>query len=305
MSKPAALGAHSVIRRGETAAGIVAAELYEVGTGSDSIAVTESNSGSRLAAKGEAVPSLGYDLHDPNFPFGRAAVVSVPEMCDGVTVGSTEMVLPAVVAPVIDKLVSALADRDRRIEALEQCLDNQQATLGDAPAVTVNGLPISAPALPLPRTPLPKEMSGRLKAAMRRVRYGKDVAAVLTALEEERWQLRASPHQHHRAVLAGLDLILNDVSAIIARSRTLISKKISKDSFSCYEILLFIIYSVATERLKSGYYRGSSGMLTIFDRHLFYLWRFCYENLRVAGQIESEDVDDIRFIFELAESFKK
>lgn len=73
---------------------------------------------SRLAVKGAALPALSHAQHDPHHPFGRSTE-------------TRDVVVPAEILPVVDGLLSALAERDRRIEDLEARLGLREAK-GDA-----------------------------------------------------------------------------------------------------------------------------------------------------------------------------
>ncbi|MEI8396138.1 MAG: ParA family protein [Rhodospirillaceae bacterium] len=81
---------------------------------------------SRLAVKGQAVPAIGYDIHDPNYPFGPAEKVSIPDMT---TSGSQtrDLLLPSSMVPVIDDLVATLIKKEQRISALESYKADSQA----------------------------------------------------------------------------------------------------------------------------------------------------------------------------------
>jgi len=100
----------------------------------------------RLAAKGEAVPILGYDLHDPHYPLGPAVRVSVPDVAAAPGRPAREMAVPASVVPIVDDLVAALIDRERRIGELEDLVRRGQpdaavrsAPHGDMAAADVLG----------------------------------------------------------------------------------------------------------------------------------------------------------------------
>ena len=123
MAKPSSLEGRNLIRRvvpgpdcGERAGAPQSQPIADLGT----------TRHAPLAVKGEAIPSLGYDLHDPNFPFGRAVVVSIPDTAKGAEGVSRDVVLPAIVAPVVDTLVAALAEKDHRIDDLKRRLVTTQ-----------------------------------------------------------------------------------------------------------------------------------------------------------------------------------
>ncbi|MEI6986080.1 MAG: hypothetical protein WCK65_08130 [Rhodospirillaceae bacterium] len=79
---------------------------------------------SPLAAKGDAVPAIGYDRHDPHFPFGRPVAINIPRQT--ATAASAEavptydkVVLPEAAAWVIDGLLAAIVSREHQIGILE------------------------------------------------------------------------------------------------------------------------------------------------------------------------------------------
>jgi chromosome partitioning protein len=114
MARNTSLGPHSVIRRSGFASGLRA------GRPARQVDSDQARAGGRhLARKGEAIPVLGYDMHDPNYPMGPPETVSVPDMSDRVSAASREVTIPASVVPVVDDLVAALVDRERRIVELE------------------------------------------------------------------------------------------------------------------------------------------------------------------------------------------
>jgi hypothetical protein len=259
-----------------------------------------------LAAKGEAIPALGYDLHDPNFPFGRSAVVSVPDVTDGSTGASHDMVLPAVVAPVIDTLVTALAERDDRIKELEQRLESTPAPAPApppaAPIITEPPPATPPPAAPIIATPrrpaAPKSLGKRLSSFVRQAVRGREVHAVLSSLEEEIAYLHGSRQGHHRWALAGLIRIYDETATLIVKSRELIEEKINRDRFSPRDVLLFVLNSIAAEKLRSGSFHEDHGVLALTGRHLFALWQYSSRELLTSGQTTAEETHEARQLIE-------
>ncbi len=253
---------------------------------------------SRLATKGHATPALSYDLHDPNFPFGRAAVVLVPDFTEGAGGACQEMILPETVAPVIEKLMAALAERDQRISdlqgkivALEQEA-SRQATASPEPSRPADpGLTYPAP---------PKSKMRRLTGLFRTALHGTEVRAALEALEDERARLAASSFDRHLRALAALDTIFRDTAAVIIASRQLVQTKISQDHIPPRDVFLFMLCSITSEKLKSGFTHKSPGVLSQMGQHLLELWQYGSEELVRANQITETDIVEARRTLELA-----
>ena len=109
------LGAHNVVRGNRFALGI---------RGGCQPAAVDSRRfvGRGLAEKGKAIPALGYDTHDPNYPMGPAETVSVPDFTDRTHDSQRDFTIPASMVPVVDDLVAALVERDRKIADLQRRL---------------------------------------------------------------------------------------------------------------------------------------------------------------------------------------
>ncbi|MEI8394150.1 MAG: hypothetical protein WCF85_05400 [Rhodospirillaceae bacterium] len=241
---------------------------------------------SRLAVKGEAIPVMGYDVHDPNFPFGRAAVVSVPDTSEGNEGGSRDMVLPQVVAPVIENLVAELTERDDRIKALEERLATRTDEATEPSAVPSPPIPV-----PLPRAPAVKAL--RLKSMLWRVLYGKEVQAVLSALGDEKYIIPRSSGQNRLLALAGFDLVYDEIAKVIISSRELIKTKINRDGFGAREVLLFIMHSIVGEELKVLNIHGPVEKLPPAGRQLFELWCYVCQALLDCGQMTAEEAETV------------
>ncbi|MEI6986653.1 MAG: hypothetical protein WCK65_11030 [Rhodospirillaceae bacterium] len=226
-------------------------------------------------------------------------MVSVPDTSEGADGACRDMVLPAVVAPVIDSLVAALANRDHQIKSLELRLGAHEANQQEANQQEANRARNNQPATAL-QTPmglkggLKNSLKYRLTGLLRRACHGQDVQSVLAALDDEVELVRNSKHEHHRLVLAGLERIFHDASSIVISSRHLIEKKIHRDGFLPREILLFIILTIATEKLRSGRCNDFSGGLLLSGRHLFGLWQYVSRELLLAGQITADEFSEAR-----------
>ncbi|MEI8393676.1 MAG: hypothetical protein WCF85_02995 [Rhodospirillaceae bacterium] len=74
-----------------------------------------------LAIKGEAAPAIGYDRHDPHFPFGRPVFVAVPRPPDGTENTASlkkydNLVLPETAARIVEDLLAELVRHEGRPE---------------------------------------------------------------------------------------------------------------------------------------------------------------------------------------------
>ncbi len=288
MSKQTSLGAHSVVRSGKKAPDLDS--VMRGGRGSDSD--VSGLAGRRLATKGSAIPSLGYDVHDPNLPFGRATIMSIPDTETGSGERSVSLALPSVVAPVIDKLVAALAERDRKIAALEKRID--------APTVeTPNDTYIQplAPFPPLHRGRTPSSVKQRLQRLFRRTRYGREVEAVLAALDNEMSLLLVSQHRQHRWALEGLELLADEASMLIIQSRKTIERKIKIDKSTAFEIFMHIIYAMSAGIMKTKSFKDTNGNFSVRGQQILSLWHHGASSLLALDILSLSEINQDRRLF--------